>query len=357
VTPPPDWREPRRRCLPLAEWPARDQELWRLALQQGDLLLDDGPGAALRPATLRRHRASYGRWLAWLAAAGRLDPDAPPGARATPEAVGGYVAELQGLNAPGTVLVRLQSLGVVLRWFGWPTEQAWFRRLLARLQAQAHPVRDKRARLRRADELLALGRRLMAQAEAAPAEAPPRGRARLYRDGLMIAVLACRPLRLGNLIRLELGRQLARRGAGWWLELEAAETKTGQPIALPFPDELAPALERYLATWRPLLARPDRVARSRALWLTQAGRHISPSRAALQVARHTGRAFGRSVNPHGFRDAAATTVALARPEAIGLVTPLLGHRALGTAQRHYNLARMTEAAGAWHGLLDELTKG
>jgi hypothetical protein len=47
-------------------------------------------------------------------------------------------------------------------------------------------------------------------------------------------------------------------------------------------------------------------------------------------------------------------VALARPEQVGLVTPLLGHRTRGTAQRHYNLARAAAAAGAWHGLLDEL---
>ena len=38
------------------------------------------------------------------------------------------------------------------------------------------------------------------------------------------------------------------------------------------------------------------------------------------------------------------------------ITPLLGHRTLGPAQRHYNLARATEAAGAWHELLDELRK-
>ena len=70
---------------------------------------------------------------------------------------------------------------------------------------------------------------------------------RLYRDGLMIACLAYRPLRLANFIGLELGRQLQRRGTGWWLEIPAAETKTRRPIALPFP---AP-LELYLVRWRP----------------------------------------------------------------------------------------------------------
>ena len=48
----------------------------------------------------------------------------------------------------------------------------------------------------------------------------------------------------------------------------------------------------------------------------------------------------------------ATTVAITAPAQIKLVTSLLGHRALGTAQRHYNLARGTEAAMAWHTVLE-----
>ena len=79
--------------------------------RQGDLLLDDGPGAALRPNTLRRHRASYGRWLAWLAATGPARPGpagrerAPPLRRSPPMS-----PTSRQRNASGTVLVRLQSL-------------------------------------------------------------------------------------------------------------------------------------------------------------------------------------------------------------------------------------------------------
>ncbi len=44
-----------------------------------------------------------------------------------------------------------------------------------------------------------------------------------------------------------------------------------------------------------------------------------------------------------------------RPDKIGIVTPLLGHRSLATAQRAYNLAGMATAAAAWHDALDELS--
>jgi hypothetical protein len=64
--------------LPFARWPAADREGWLAATSKGDFLLDDGPGAPLKPLTLGRHRSSYGRWLGFLARAGRLDPAASP---------------------------------------------------------------------------------------------------------------------------------------------------------------------------------------------------------------------------------------------------------------------------------------
>ena len=137
---------------------------------------------------------------------------------------------------------------------------------------------------------------------------------RRYRDGLMLVCLAYRPLRLANFIGLELGRHLQRRGTGWWLEIPAAETKTRRAIALPFPAPLVPALEEYLAYWRPQLAPPGHGSPCPALWLTEQNRGISPSHAHRRITRHTRAAFGRSVNPHGFRDAMATTVTIDSPE-------------------------------------------
>jgi integrase len=305
--------------------------------------------------TLRRHHRSYGRWLGFLERTGRLDPAASPGARANRETIGAYIAELEDLNAPQTVIVRMQSLSVVLRWLAPDVDWAWLRRLVVRLEAKAVPVRDKRARLQLADALFALGSQLMAEAES-QMSSTPRERARLYRDGLMIAFLSCHPLRLGNFRRLELGRHLRCVGDCWWLEVEGAETKTGQPLQLPIQVRLVPLLERYLQIWRPQLASPGRVARSRALWLTEQGRAISDTHAHLRVTRLTARAFGCPVNPHMFRDALATTIALMRPDKIGIVTPLLGHRSLATAQRSYNLASMATAAAAWHDALDELSR-
>ena len=118
-----------------------------------------------------------------------------------------------------------------------------------------------------------------------------------------------------------------------------------------------PALEAYLASWRPRLARAGRSAGCSALWLGNRGRGLSASRPTAQIVAHTRAAFGQPVNPHLFRDAAATTIALDRPEQVRLAAPLLGHRSFATTERHYNLARATEAATAWHDLLASIADG
>jgi integrase len=72
------------------------------------------------------------------------------------------------------------------------------------------------------------------------------------------------------------------------------------------------------------------------------------------VVVHTREAFGRSVNPHLFRDCAATGVAVEDPAHVGIGAPLLGHRSRATMERHYNQAGSVEAARRWHRTLARL---
>ena len=81
---------------------------------------------------------------------------------------------------------------------------------------------------------------------------------------------------------------------------------------------------------------------------------VSSKQAFSKIIAHTAAAFGRPVNPHLFRDAAATTVALDSPEQVLQTGPLLGHRSVATAERYYNLARVSEAATAWHDVLKDI---
>jgi integrase len=49
------------------------------------------------------------------------------------------------------------------------------------------------------------------------------------------------------------------------------------------------------------------------------------------------------MNPHLFRDAAATTLAIHDPQHVRIAAPLLGHRTFATTERYYQQATAMEA--------------
>ena len=64
-----------------------------------------------------------------------------------------------------------------------------------------------------------------------------------------------------------------------------------------------------------------------------------------RIRAQTKQHFGVALNPHLFRDAAATTLATADPAHVRLAAPLLGHRTFTTTERYYQKARAQEAQG------------
>jgi integrase/recombinase XerD len=67
----------------------------------------------------------------------------------------------------------------------------------------------------------------------------------------------------------------------------------------------------------------------------------------LRIRWHTQKAFGQAINPHLFRDAAATTLAIADPAHVRVAAPLLGHRTFTTTERYYQQARSFDAHRAY----------
>jgi site-specific recombinase XerD len=187
---------------------------------------------------------------------------------------------------------------------------------------------------------------MMREAEASRAWSARR-RAVAYRDGLMIALLAHRPIRMRNLAALTLGRHLVEEGHMWWLVIRAEETKTGRPYEAPFPEVLLPNWQRYLDTHRPVLLRGERgcmPAPTDAVWVSEVGTQLVIGALARRITQHTRAAFGASLPPHWFRDAAATTIAIEAPRHVRDAHLVLGHASLNTTERHYNQARSLEAS-------------
>ena len=329
-----------RRCTPVDRWPQQDRQRWQAALQPGDLLEAGGCRAGRSPYSNREIEKGYGRWLAWLDGRGLLDADVAPGDRITRDRVRAYAKHLEGQNASGTAIARLIELKVMAAIADPAREWDWIYRITSPIRARHKPARLKRPRLVHSRELLTLGLGLIAKAED---EATALRRFKSYRDGLLVATLASRQLRLGNLTGLILGQTLVQQGGGWWIQIPAAETKTKDAIEMPWPEELVPHLETYLEDHRADII-TLRGFRSDALWLSMYGPPMTDNAIYIRIVKRTREGLGRAINPHLFRDSATTSIAIDDPKHIGVASRLLGHRSGSTTERYYNQARSIEAS-------------
>jgi integrase/recombinase XerD len=333
-----------RNSLVFEHWPESDQQLWEQALRDGDLLTDSGPAVRWAPRTRETVREGYGHWLFWLNTQGLLEPTEPPSLRCSPARILAYVRSMQEGLSRATVLNRVIALERALCVMVPDSERSHLRKLINRLPKRAM-TSHKRARLQDPAALVELGLKLMQDAELG-VHKNARKNACVYRDGLQVALLAMRPLRRRNFTDLALHRHLIREGPGWRIRIPATETKTGEPVDVPFPTELVAYLERYLARYRPLLM-GKRYCGDR-LWSGYLFKPQAPHTLGISIAQRTEHGFGRRVNPHLFRDCAATSIAVHDPKHVKITAGVLGHRGFATTERHYNLARSVKAARNYH---------
>jgi integrase/recombinase XerD len=63
----------------------------------------------------------------------------------------------------------------------------------------------------------------------------------------------------------------------------------------------------------------------------------------VHISRLTKEKFGKPINPHLFRDCAATSIALEDPAHLATTIAVLGHTSLKTSERSYNHAVRRQA--------------
>jgi integrase len=307
---------------------------WQAAVQHAGLLESPGLAAHWRPETKRWLVAAYGRFLTFLAEHGWLDPQAAPGHRLTPDRLRAYLAELTPQIAPATLFGRIRGLAEAMRVLAPGHAFPYLNLVRRRLKARNIPTRDKRSRMVSSKALFDLGLDLMEKAETGTFWREM-GRATTYRDGLIIAILACRPLRRANFAGLRLGRHVVLVGDGYRLALDGTETKNHRPYASHLHTCLTPFIERYLSHYRPFLLDG---ANTDQLWVSMGGRGMTHNTLHHVVITRTGAAFGRSVSPHLFRDCAVTSLGVGNPEHVWVGMRLLHHADPRTTERHYDQA-------------------
>ncbi len=342
--------DPMRRALPFADWPCLDQKAWEMAIAEGDILDGQGPAAHWATRTKQTNIQHYGRWLGWLLWSGQLVADALPVDRVTPAAVRAYHRHLAGLVAPMTVLSLLVGLKVTIAAMAPDRSWRWLQDLCNRVQRRAKPQTDKRSRIRPTGEIYVAALR---ELEALPSGNLNLHQAVRYRDAMILALLAARPLRVRNATEIELGRHLIRIDDRWLLTFPGEEMKNRQPLEFFLPNDLCPWLEHYIAAVRPVF---PGAAQSNRLWLNQYGPVTSSRFIYLRVVKLTKRLFGTAINPHLLRDCAASSLALVSADMARAAAPLLGHRHFSTTERYYIQANELEASRRLNEIIAEITR-
>ena len=325
----------------LTRWPEADRADWAAAFETGDIFDGRGPAAHWAAGSRRSVASGYGRWIGYLAA---MEPGAlslPPAERITRARLRCYFDHLTAEITPAGVFNYTKHLYDAIRVMAPERDWRWFKAIAWRLDGRA-PRRNKRSRMVTPGQLIRLGIGLMEQAQP---QIEGLNAAIAYRDGLIIALLACRPIRRRNLAALSIGRQLVRSGNLWHIIFRADEIKNHQPYEATIPAFLQPFLERYLGDIRPLFPRAEA---HEGLWASAKGGPLSDTALYDLVCKRTRVAFGKPINLHLFRDIAATEIAYKDPAKIGIARDLLGHSDLRAVDRHYNQASQIQAGRAYH---------
>jgi hypothetical protein len=255
------------RSLPKEHWSLADRIAWEAACRHGVRLIRGGAASHLRPVTQHDLASRYGYFLDFLSRCNLLDPQAEAGAQVTLENVEPYVEELKKRVGSVTVYGSTHKLRRITQLIAPEQKLAWLMEIERELFSQMRP-KSKWDRVVLAEVISEAGLTLIGEAELAVKQ-PKLTRARMFRNGLMLALLAQCPIRLKNFAALEIGRSIVKIDDAWWILLTASETKEKRADERPIEDDIGNAIDKYLKCYRPILARGR--DNTNALWLALDG--------------------------------------------------------------------------------------
>jgi integrase len=274
---------------------------WAAARQPVGLLDEGGLAASWSAKTVRQTEKGYGLWLGCLARHSWLDTEAAPGDRLTRETLTLFGKELLDRVAPQTAASRVRDLSVMIRALDPAADRTLVKRMQATLARRAPPSRAKRERMIAPSLLFAAGLARMDRVEHEQHRKLDVRNVR-YRDGLLMALLAARAFRLGNLAQMRVGQHIAKVDGVYVCSFAAAETKNRRELVEPLPVALTPYIDRYLAEVRPALLRGHV---SDAFWVSTYRAALSEQSVYTKICAATEEELGVKLSPHLFRDALA----------------------------------------------------
>jgi len=215
-------------------------------------------------------------------------------------------------------------------------------RVANRAAAAAHAGRNIDGRLVSSGDLVRLGLNLMSGIDVSAAN---RTDLVTYRDGLMIAMLAARPIRRAELLALRIGENISRTGGVYSVYLNKERRKTKRPIDFSYPAYLSEFIDSYVESVLPRLrvSKTPTLLTRNAFWVSREGSPLSQGVVSCRLSALTKRYLGRDVSPHLFRHCVGTSIAILAPMDVGIIRDVLGHTSHRTGEKYYNLAKQASA--------------
>jgi integrase len=183
-------------------------------------------------------------------------------------------------------------------------------------------------------EVVSLPNLLMQRAHLAKDHAPIRA-AISAQLAVAIAILTFAPIRLGNLINIELGQNLIKPGGlntPYWLVFPNYDVKNRVDLNFRFDEPLTNLIDEYVQEFRPTLLRG-----TNASWLFpgEAGQPKNKLMFSRLITECIQKATGLRPTVHQFRHAAAAIYLKHRPGDYETVRRFLGHRSIQTTVKFY----------------------
>ena len=322
---------------------------WLAACEKADWFDEPGQAATWTKSSQFDAEYMYGYWLKYLSQnePGALLESLP--SRVTPTRVKSFILYSQTQVRPSTVAIYADHWLMALRVLAPKANWEALHRIVRHLKQKAAP-KPKRHRLVEPARLYQLGLDLMGPIEKIKSD-PNSINILDYRDGLMIALLAARPIRRRTFTLIQIGKHLHHDGRNYWLSFGSEDIKNKRPAEISLPEDFIPNLRYFLNDIRLRFPHADQ---HNGLWPSMQGRPLSEDRFYNVVCQRTMAVFGHSVNPHLFRDCAATALATHAPDAVLAGADLLGHADLRPMYTHYLHAQTQEAGRAYQHQLESL---
>jgi integrase len=195
-------------------------------------------------------------------------------------------------------------------------------------------------------EVVSLPNALMQQARADQAHAPIKA-AVTAQLAVAIAILSFAPVRLANLVSIELGKNLIKPGgpdSPFWLIFPHYDVKNRVNLEFAFDEAVTGLIDEYVHEFRPTLVRG-----ANAVWLFPgvAGKSKTANMFSTQITERIQKATGVRMTVHQFRHACAAIYLKHRPGEYETVKRLLGHRNIQTTINFYCGLETTQANEAF----------